>query len=221
MKALIEKCLSEFECHFKLALGECTVTVELPHLKPLLTRLRDYTEAAFDMLIDLCVVDYLSYGQPEWETTAATSHGFSRAVNRPDPRVPTATGQKESESASRFSVVYHLLSVKHNHRIRVKTFLPDEQTPVPSVHDLWRVADWFEREAYDLFGIVFSGHPDLRRILTDYGFIGHPLRKDFPLSGHVEMRYDAKAQKVVYEPVDIAPRVTVPKVIRAATMEEQ
>src|SRR5690606_5941439 len=109
---------------------------------------------------------------------------------------------------------YHLLSTTHNHRLRVKVFLEENRLIIPSVHDLWKAANWFEREAYDLYGILFDGHPDLRRILTDYGFVGHPFRKDFPLSGQVEMRYDAQLQKVIYEPVDIEPRVGVPKVIR-------
>ena len=119
-----------------------------------------------------------------------------------------------SDDKKRFAVVYHLLSIKHNQRLRVKAFVNNADNVAPSVCELWKVANWFEREAYDLFGILFEGHPDLRRLLTDYGFIGHPFRKDFPVSGHVEMRYDATLQKVVYEPVDIEPRVLVPKVVR-------
>ena len=114
----------------------------------------------------------------------------------------------------RLAVVYHLLSTQHNHRIRVKVPLHENDLIIPSVHDIWKAANWFEREAYDLYGVLFENHPDLRRILTDYGFIGHPFRKDFPVSGHVEMRYDAKLQKVIYEPIDLEPRTLVPKVIR-------
>ena len=143
----------------------------------------------------------------EWETSEASSDGFSRAVMRDASAVSDAT-------EFRFAVVYHLLSTVHNHRVRVKVLVEDKDLHVPSVISIWRSANWFEREVYDLFGIFFDAHPDLRRILTDYGFVGHPFRKDFPLSGHVEMRYDAALGKVIYEPVEIEPRTLVPKVIR-------
>jgi NADH-quinone oxidoreductase subunit C len=154
----------------------------------------------------VCAVDYLQYGESDWQTDSATLQGFSRAVslNRPVPL----------QNNSRFAVVYHVLSTVKNHRLRIKVWVDDERLIVPSVHTIWKSANWFEREAYDLYGIFFDGHPDLRRILTDYGFIGHPFRKDFPLSGHVEMRYDAASQKVIYDPVDIEPRITVPRVVR-------
>lgn len=194
-----------------VAFDEATVVCNLMTLKSLLQQLRDHTEFAFDELIDLTVVDYLLYGQYDWETNSATEHGFSRGV---EPVAKACQPINESAKPARFAVVYHLLSTQHNHRLRVKAFVDEAQPFVPSIHDIWKGANWFEREAYDLFGILFEGHPDLRRILTDYGFIGHPFRKDFPLSGHVEMRYDALLQKVIYEPVDIVPRVSVPKVIR-------
>lgn len=194
-----------------VAFNEATAVCNLITLKPLLQQLRDHPDFAFDQLIDLTVVDYLLYGQYDWETNSATEHGFSRGVERVTKSCQSAN---ELSQPSRFAVVYHLLSTQHNHRLRVKAFVTEAQPFVLSVHDIWKGANWFEREAYDLFGVLFEGHPDLRRILTDYGFIGHPFRKDFPLSGHVEMRYDALLQKVIYEPVDIVPRVSVPKVIR-------
>ncbi len=185
---------------------EVTLESSRDAITSLMTELRDGTDFAFDQLIDVCAVDYLHYGQYDWETEAATDNGFSRAVECRESRAFV-------EDKPRFAVVYHLLSTTKNQRVRVKVYLNENQT-IPSVHQLWKSANWFEREAYDLFGILFEGHPDLRRILTDYGFIGHPFRKDFPLSGHVEMRYDAHSKQVVYEAVDIEPRVTVPKVIR-------
>jgi len=190
-----------------VANNEVTIDCTVAHLKPLLLQLRDYSDFLFDQLIDICAVDYLYYGQYDWETEPATELGFSRAV---DVRESSATVWDKP----RFAVVYHLLSTQKNHRIRVKVGVDESNLVVPSMHGVWKSANWFEREAYDLFGILFDGHPDLRRILTDYGFIGHPFRKDFPLSGHVEMRYDATLQKVIYEPVDIVPRISVPKVIR-------
>ncbi len=179
--------------------------------------LRDHPALAFDMLIDLCGVDYLEYGRSEWSTDSASAQGFSRGVS------PATSGRFTFDEAPdlhdragpRFAVVMHLLSVVHNRRLRVRAWLPDDEFPeIESVTGVWAGANWFEREAFDLFGILFTGHPDLRRILTDYGFVGHPFRKDFPLIGHVEMRYDPEQQRVVYQPVTIEPRVLVPKVIR-------
>ncbi|CDZ75938.1 NADH-quinone oxidoreductase subunit C 1 [Legionella massiliensis] len=190
-----------------IANEEITVECEVAHIKETLGRLHKHDSFAFDQLIDLCAVDYLLYGEYDWETESATESGFSRGVERQEARVYVL-------DKPRFAVVYHLLSTKLNHRVRVKTFLDESHLIIPSVHDIWKGANWFEREAYDLYGVLFEGHPDLRRILTDYGFIGHPFRKDFPVSGHVEMRYDASLQKVIYEPVDIEPRILVPKVIR-------
>lgn len=170
--------------------------------------LRDAPELKFQMLMDLAGVDYLHHGFDEWQTTDSTRSGFSRGrfpqEGPPDPAAP-----------GRFGVVYNLLSIAHNRRLRLRVKCPDSAEPsVDSVIDIWACANWFEREAFDLFGIVFRGHPDLRRILTDYGFIGHPFRKDFPLSGNVEVQYDPDRQRVVYRPVSITPRVLVPKVIR-------
>jgi NADH-quinone oxidoreductase subunit C len=169
--------------------------------------LRDAPELRFEQLIDLSGVDYLHYGYDEWQTESATRSGFSRGrVPRrsPDPLMP-----------GRFAVVYSLLSITHNQRLRLAVRCPDSAEPVvDSVVDIWASANWYEREAFDLFGILFRAHPDLRRILTDYGFIGHPFRKDFPLIGNVEVRYDESKRRVVYEPVSIVPRTLVPKVIR-------
>ena len=199
--------LATYITQITLACNEVTVECSTHNLKTFLHALRDNEPFAFDQLIDLCGVDYLLYGEYDWKTDTATENGFSRGVERQDVRACCV-------DKARFSVVYHLLSTKMNHRLRVKVFIDSAHLIVPSIHDLWKGANWFEREAYDLYGILFEGHPDLRRILTDYGFIGHPFRKDFPISGQVEMRYDAKLQKVVYAPVDITPRVLVPKVIR-------
>lgn len=170
--------------------------------------LRDAPGLELEMLMDVAGVDYLHHGLDEWQTQSATHAGFSRArVARPAPPDPNMPG--------RFAVVYQLLSIKHNHRLRLTVRCPDTSEPaVDSVVDVWASANWFEREAFDLFGIIFRGHPDLRRILTDYGFIGHPFRKDFPLIGNVEVQYDPERQRVVYRPVSIVPRVLVPKVIR-------
>ncbi len=187
--------------------------------------LRD--EFGFEQLVDLCGVDYLGHGSDEWDTEVS-SEGFSRGVEGRGPgrfkfgettsqQAPQPEGQVITPvPARRFAVVAQLLSVGNNRRVRVKCFAPDDDLPiVASVTDLWPVANWFEREAFDLFGIVFQGHPDLRRILTDYGFVGHPFRKDFPLIGNVEVRYDAEKKRVVYEPVtSVEPRVLVPRVIR-------
>ena len=170
--------------------------------------LRDEEPFKLEMLMDLCVVDYLHYGRDEWLGQGATRTGFSRGV-RPDSL------RAAQPDRPRFAVVYHLLSITHNHRLRLRTLCRDTEEPiVPSVIDVWASANWYEREAFDLFGILFEGHPDLRRILTDYGFIGHPFRKDFPLIGNVEVRYDPERGRVVYEPVSIEPRTLVPKVIR-------
>jgi NADH-quinone oxidoreductase subunit C len=179
--------------------------------------LRDDEEFCYQQLTDLCGVDYLGYGQGEWETTDATDSGFGRGVEGEGPgRFAWANRPEGKDVPQRFGVVAHLLSYRHNRRLRLRCFAPDEGMPiVPSLVDVWSSANWYEREAFDLFGIVFEGHPDLRRILTDYGFTGHPFRKDFPLIGNVAVRYDAQKKRVVYEPVEIEPRVLVPRVIRA------
>ena len=188
--------------------------------------LRD--EFGFDTFIDLCGVDYLSYGDDEWDTDGVSAEGFSRGVEGQGPG-RFKWGEQPSHQApepyspvvdelfgKRYAVVLHLLSIEHNQRVRVRCFAADNSMPVvASVTSIWPGVNWFEREAFDLFGIIFEGHPDLRRILTDYGFVGHPFRKDFPLIGNVEVRYDAEKQRVVYEPVTSGePRVGVPRVIR-------
>lgn len=207
---LVEQLNAELANHItevSSAYGEVTLECSAHNLKPIMLELRDREVFSFDQLIDLCGVDYLNYGEYDWETDSATESGFSRGVARQEAKA-------YAMDKPRFAVVYHLLSTKKNHRLRVKLFIDEAHLIIPSVYELWKGANWFEREAYDLYGILFDGHPDLRRILTDYGFIGHPFRKDFPLSGQVEMRYDAKLQKVIYAPVDIVPRILIPKVIR-------
>ncbi len=162
--------------------------------------------------MDVCCVDYLGYGQVEWLTNDASDSGFSRGVNRETTAQPT---DANIEAGRRFAAVYHLQSISQNVRLRLKVFAPDNDAPiVDSVVEIWNSANWFEREAFDLFGILFRGHPDMRRLLTDYGFIGHPFRKDFPLIGNVEVIYDPDKQRVVYQPVSIEDRTLVPKVIR-------
>ena len=205
--------------------GELTFEVAPNTLLTVCQALRDEAGWNFEQLIDLCGVDYVSYGQDEWNTDTATFRGFSRGraaqtttLSRPaaDLSQQAGGGEDAGEGAEkRFAVVYHLLSVQHNRRLRLRTWCePGEPPMVDSVIAIWKAADWFEREAFDLFGILFRGHPDLRRLLTDYGFIGHPFRKDFPLSGNVEVRYDPGKGRVVYEPVSIEPRTLVPRVIR-------
>jgi len=198
--------LSAVEVNFAEVTVECSKNI----IFDFLTDLKNNKIFAFDQLIDLCVVDYLSYAMSAWETNEATDKGFCRATNQ---HLSNQSSKTETDKG-RFAVVYHLLSTQLNHRLRVKVFISEDNLIVPSVDAIWKAANWFEREAYDLYGVLFSGHPDLRRILTDYGFIGHPFRKDFPVSGHVEMRYDAKLQKVIYEPVDIESRILEPRVVR-------
>ena len=170
-----------------VALGEVTAVIPHDRLRDALRVLRDRPELRFEILADLCGVDYSTYGG-------------------------------EGRDGPRFAVVYHLLSLAHNWRLRVRCFAPDDELPVvESAVDLWPCANWFEREAFDLFGIMFPGHPDLRRILTDYGFVGHPFRKDFPISGHVEMRYDPEQSRVIYQPVTIEPREVTPRIVREDT----
>jgi NADH-quinone oxidoreductase subunit C len=194
--------------------GELGYAVAPEHLIEVCRTLRDAPDLKFEMLMDVCGVDYKVYAQDEWQTDASGT-GFSRGTLRgvaPPQADPDPTTYRPP---ARFAVVYHLLSITHNHRLRLKAFCASDERPiVDSVHALWSSADWFEREAFDLYGILFRGHPDLRRLLTDYGFIGHPFRKDFPLVGNVEMRYDPEKGRVVYEPVTIEPRTLVPKVIR-------
>ncbi len=194
--------------------GELTFTVPSDRLVETCNALQSEPEWCFEQLIDLSGVDYLEYGRVEWNTDSATNSGFSRG------RVPTRPAGTPSHEMGegpdrRFAVVYHLLSVARNRRLRLRCWCePGEPPLIDSVAGVWKAADWYEREAFDLFGILFRGHPDLRRILTDYGFVGHPFRKDFPLIGNVEVRYDPAKGRVVYEPVGIEPRTLVPRVIR-------
>jgi len=184
LRDAIAAALGETTRSITIALEEITVTVLATHYLQAMQTLRDAPQCRFEQLIDLCGVDYSTYGHAGTE-------------------------------GPRYAVVSHLLSVTLNQRVRVKVFCPDDDLPaIPSINHLWNAANWFEREAFDLFGIVFEGHNDLRRILTDYGFIGHPFRKDFPLSGHVEMRYDTQQKRVIYEPVSIEPREITPRIIR-------
>ena len=197
----------------ELALNELTVDIAPQDLIEVATFLRDDEGCGFEQLIDVCGVDYLSYGDSEWDVGGS---GFTRAVKREFSFDDSELGSDAPEfEGKRFAVVIHLLSIKNNQRIRLKVYCDDNEFPlVDSVTNVWSSANWFEREAFDLFGIMFNGHPDLRRILTDYGFSGHPFRKDFPLIGQVEMRYDEEQERVVYEPVSIEPRTLVPRIIR-------
>ena len=184
LQAALEAALGASLKSLAVERGEITVTVPAVHWRQACLVLRDDPTLKFEQLMDLCGVDYDGYRDGTWE-------------------------------GPRFAVVVHLLSVAHNWRVRVVTFCPDDEQPlVDSIHEIWNAANWFEREAFDLYGILFEGHNDLRRLLTDYGFIGHPFRKDFPVSGHVEMRYDAEQKRVIYQPVTIEPREITPRVIR-------
>ena len=190
---------------------EVTFEVSAEHLLDVATALRDDDDFRFDQLTDVCGVDYLTHGKDEWNTYDATGTGFSRGVER----APVVLDDADSFDPRRFAVVYHLLSIANNRRLRLRVFTGESNPPVlPSVVGIWSAANWFERETFDLFGVLFEGHPDLRRILTDYGFIGHPFRKDFPLIGNVEVAYDADKGRVAYKPVSIEPRTLVPRVIR-------
>lgn len=184
LEANLREALGERIKELTVALGEVTLSVTVDHYLEAMQILRDHSALQFEELVDLCGMDYSGYKDGGWD-------------------------------GPRFAVVSHLLSVTKNARVRVRVFAPDEDLPVvPSVVSIWNAANWYEREAFDMFGILFEGHNDLRRILTDYGFIGHPFRKDFPVSGYVEMRYDPEQKRVVYQPVTIEPREIVPRVIR-------
>jgi len=192
LAAAVQAALGDKVVDIAAALGEVTLTIKAADLIEAMTALRDRPQLRFEQLIDVCGVDYSSYGKAEWDGTPS-----------------------EFGAGARFATIYHLLSLANNWRLRVRAFADDDELPViDSVINIWPSANWFEREAFDLYGIVFTGHPDLRRILTDYGFIGHPFRKDFPISGNVEMRYDPDQQRVIYQPVTIEPREIVPRVIR-------
>ena len=223
MSSSVERLADELKARFGDALESVTiangeVTVEIPPEKLLevAEALASEPSFAFEQVVDVCGVDYLDYGSSEWATEESSTEGYSRGVeSHSTGRLRFGEELEPERTEKRFAAVYHLLSYQHNRRLRIRVFARDEQMPVvPSVTHIWSGVDWFEREAFDLYGILFEGHPDLRRILTDYGFLGHPFRKDFPLVGQVEMRYDPEKQRVVYEPVSIEPRVLVPKVVR-------
>ena len=187
--------------------AELSYDVPAAQLLEVARTLRDDATLRFEELVDLSGLDFLDYGRTEWQTRQATDSGFSRGVDR-------AAGHTLA-GGRRFAVAYQLLSVSHNERLRLRVWCENNDEPaVDSVVGVWASANWYEREAFDMFGIHFAGHPDLRRILTDYGFIGHPFRKDFPLIGNVEVRYDPEQGRVVYQPVTIEPRTLVPRVIR-------
>ena len=212
LKSKLESKLAEVLLDCEYVGGEVTIHIAPEHLVPTCKLLRD--DFDFEQLMDRCGVDYSTYGGSAWETKSATDKGFGRAVDN--------TSREEPEDEGfRYAVVYHILSLKHNMRLRVKVRLDAGQPMIDSVTSIWESANWYEREAFDLFGILFDGHQDLRRILTDYGFIGHPFRKDFPLIGNVEMRYDADKKRVVYEPVSIQERTLVPRVIRGDNRHEK
>ena len=184
LEAALRNALGDHVQSLSIALGELTIVIKADNYVPAMRVLRDHADLQFEELLDLCGVDYSTYGDGIW-------------------------------NGPRFAAVSHLLSMTHNWRLRVRVFAPDDDFPlVPSVTDIWSSANWYEREAFDLFGILFDGHNDLRRILTDYGFIGHPFRKDFPVTGYVEMRYDPEQKRVIYQPVTIEPRENVARVIR-------
>lgn len=186
----------------RVEFGELTCEINYQDIKTVCQQLRDDSATEFDQLIDLCGMDYSSYGI---EGDGLVNNQVDQADN------------KSSWKGSRYAVVYHLLSLNHNCRLRLRAELDNHQPTIESVLDVWPAANWFEREAFDLLGIMFVGHPDLRRLLTDYGFIGHPFRKDFPLSGQVEMRYDEQQGRVIYQPVTIEERILVPRTIRKDT----
>ncbi len=202
VNTLAERLQQRFQAqltHSGVERGEVTVEVPSAAVREVCLVLRDEEPFGFEQLMDVCGVDYLEYGMTTYSQGAQGAAQPAGAARWSGPR---------------FAVVYHLLSLKHNHRLRLRAPVEGDPPVADSVTDIWSSASWFEREAFDLFGILFSGHPDLRRILTDYGFVGHPFRKDFPLIGNVEVRYDIDKQRVVYQPVSIEPRVLVPRVIR-------
>ena len=204
--SLVEARSKEYDVKLKISREELTAEVDSKNVKDVMLILQSDKSIALTQFSDLTVVDYLKFGISDWDTQKTSASGFSRAVS--------VKKDNSVQMKKRFAVVYHLLSMTHNWRLRVKVFLDSESPKIQSVTSIWPVANWFEREAFDLFGILFEGHPDLRRLLTDYGFVGHPFRKDFPLEGKVEVRYDPQQKRVVNEPVSIEPRTLVPKVIR-------
>ena len=211
IKTRITTCFEDKVNFIESSYNELIFEIQSEDLIEVAKELKTNENMMFEQLTDLCGVDYLSYGVDEWTTKSATSSGFSRGVTRQSVILDDA----DTFDDKRFAVIYNLLSIKHNSRIRLRVYTGDKNPPIiPSVASIWSSANWLERETFDLYGILFEGHPDLRRILTDYGFVGHPFRKDFPLSGNVEIHYDEKKEKITYKPVSIEPRTLVPRVIR-------
>ena len=211
IKTRITTCFEDKVNFIESSCNELIFELQYDDLIEVAKELKTNENMMFEQLTDLCGVDYLTYGVDEWITKSATSSGFSRGVSRQSVILDDA----DTFDDKRFAVIYNLLSIKHNSRIRLRVYTGDKNPPIiPSVASIWSSANWLERETFDLYGILFEGHPDLRRILTDYGFVGHPFRKDFPLSGNVEIHYDEKKEKIVYKPVSIEPRTLVPRVIR-------
>jgi NADH-quinone oxidoreductase subunit C len=207
LNAALQELIGTHIVRCDVAFDEITIEIAPGDLVSVMTQLKEHPQLAFTQLSDLSGVDYLTYGQADWQTQSASTSGFSRGVSLGSVTAEPAPGR-------RFAISYQLLSITHNFRLRVKVYPENEPPRLDSVVDVWVGANWFEREAFDLFGILFDGHPDLRRILTDYGFIGHPFRKDFPLEGYVEVRYDPSKGRVINQPVTIEPRTLVPRVIR-------
>jgi len=207
--AALKSALGDKLIGVKTARGEVTIIVAPRDLLSVATTLRDAPELRFAQLMDVCGLDYKTYRMPD---------GGARATHTREQLAREASAVAENTELpilGRFAAAYHLLSLEHNWRVRMRVFAEDDELPVlDSVVGIWPSANWFEREAFDLYGIVFTGHPDLRRILTDYGFIGHPFRKDFPISGNVEMRYDPDQRRVIYQPVTIEPREITPRIVR-------
>ena len=217
LAALVEQRFGGQLTACRVHVGQVTMELAGEHLLEVCEVLRDDSAFGFEQLMDLCGTDNLDYGKADWQTSeTATVSGFSRGVQAHPhaPGAPESGAEPGAGGSARYAVVYHLLSIEKNRRLRLKVPTEGDPPRVPSVIGIWSSADWYEREAFDLFGILFEGHPDLRRLLTDYGFVGHPFRKDFPLSGEVEVRYDPEKRRVVNEPTSIEPRTLVPRVIR-------
>ena len=220
LKILFEDIFSKYDFNFE---DDDTVVFTDTDFLKVMSIFQDNSHIKFESLIDVIAIDYSDYGISEWNAKDANNKGYSRGIKKDSSGRYTyeSTKTNYNQPIKRFAVIYNLLSVSSNARLKVKFYCNDDINPsLPSVTQIWASANWYEREAYDLLGIVFSDHPDLRRILTDYGFIGHPLRKDFPLIGNVEVNYDIEKERVVYQPVTIKPRVLIPKVIREASNKE-
>jgi len=220
LKELFENSFSDYEYLFE---NEDTVIFENNEFIKVMNVFKNNSYISFETLIDIIALDYSDYGISEWNAKNANNKGYSRGITKDSSGRYTYESAKTNynQPVKRFAAIYNLLSINSNFRLKVKFYCEDDKNPtLPSVTSIWASANWYEREAYDLFGIVFLDHPDLRRILTDYGFIGHPLRKDFPLIGNVEVNYDLEKERVVYQPVTIKPRVLIPKVIREVSNEE-